>query len=340
VQDGDPVTGVTRHAVAGSRSIDDLADTEVIARRHAEGATVVLQSLHRLWPPVVRFCRELAAELGHPSQCNAYITPAGNAQGFAYHHDTHDVFVLQVSGRKRWAIHTPVVTLPTKGQPRSGAELVPDGQEPLIDTELAPGDALYLPRGYVHAAQTTDTSSVHLTVGVHPTTWYDVLCDLTTLAAEEPAFRHALPIAPLDAQRDDPDQLAAVLQQAAAWLGSLPLERARERVTSRLRGSVPAEPLGMLAQAAAIAGCGPATEVRPRAGLQWSMESTGDRVTLRLPRARVELPSYTADALRHALSAPTTPEEVAGAPGSALDLDGAVVLVRRLLREGALIAVG
>ena len=34
-------------------------------------------------------------------QINAYITPPEN-QGFAAHYDTHDVFVLQVSGSKRW----------------------------------------------------------------------------------------------------------------------------------------------------------------------------------------------------------------------------------------------
>ena len=81
----------------------------------------MLQSLHRMHPPVVRFCRELATELGHQTQCNAYVTPGGNAQGFDFHHDTHDVFVLQVSGRKRWIVHEPVLELPLPSQPRAGA---------------------------------------------------------------------------------------------------------------------------------------------------------------------------------------------------------------------------
>ena len=67
----------------------------------AGGATLVLQALHRTWPPLIRFGTELAAELGHPVQINAYITPPEN-QGFAAHYDTHDVFVLQVAGSKRW----------------------------------------------------------------------------------------------------------------------------------------------------------------------------------------------------------------------------------------------
>ena len=60
--------------------------------------------------------RRLRTELGHPVQINAYITPPQN-QGFAPHYDVHDVFVLQVAGRKQWTIHAPVVTDPLDNQP-------------------------------------------------------------------------------------------------------------------------------------------------------------------------------------------------------------------------------
>ena len=73
----------------------------------AAGATIVLQGLHRMWPPLVDFTRQLVEELGHPAQVNAYVTPP-SSQGFSPHYDTHDVFVLQVSGEKRWVIHAPV----------------------------------------------------------------------------------------------------------------------------------------------------------------------------------------------------------------------------------------
>ena len=57
----------------------------------ADGSTLVLQALHRVWPPVLQFCQELAGELGHPVQANAYVTPPQN-QGFSAHYDVHDVF--------------------------------------------------------------------------------------------------------------------------------------------------------------------------------------------------------------------------------------------------------
>ena len=43
------------------------------------------------------------------------MTPPQN-QGFSAHYDTHDVFVLQVAGSKRWVVHPPVLADPLPGQ--------------------------------------------------------------------------------------------------------------------------------------------------------------------------------------------------------------------------------
>jgi ribosomal protein L16 Arg81 hydroxylase len=159
------------------------------------------------------------------------------------------VFVLQVSGRKRWIVHEPVVRLPLSSQPQAGAHLVPEGAEPLMDVELLAGDALYLPRGYVHAALTTDDDSVHLTVGVLSTTWYDLLRDVLTLAGEREEFRDALPVQPADSL--DP-LLPGFLRSAADWLESVPLDEVRRLAADRLARSVPVEPLSLLATASAV----------------------------------------------------------------------------------------
>ena len=42
---------------------------------YADGATLVLQGLHRLWPPLIDFARRLGADLRQPVQVNAYLTP-------------------------------------------------------------------------------------------------------------------------------------------------------------------------------------------------------------------------------------------------------------------------
>lgn len=329
VREGGGLPLPTRTVTAGARRIGDLVDPEALAAQYADGATLVLQSLHRMHPPVAGFCRSLAAELGHPTQCNAYLTPGGQHQGFDFHHDTHDVFVLQVSGRKRWIVHEPVFRLPLPDQPQSGAHLVPDGAEPLLDVELEAGDALYLPRGYVHAALTTDVDSVHLTVGVLSTTWYDVLRDAVTLGADAEAFREALPLSPRGSLGES---LPDFLRQAAAWLESLPASSVAEVVDRRLARSVPAEPVPLLATAAAVRSLDAATSLRPRAGLAVEVRVEADSVVLTLPGRTVMLPAFTEQAVRRLMAGPSTPAELPG-----LDSDSALVLARRLLREGVLL---
>lgn len=323
VNDGGGLTPPLRTVRAGNRTIGDVVDADALAAQHTDGATLVLQSLHRMHPPIGRFCRELAVELGHQTQCNAYITPGGDAQGFAFHHDTHDVIVLQVSGKKRWVIHEPVLELPLPSQARAGADLVPEGAEPLMDIELEAGDCLYLPRGYVHAALTTDVASVHLTIGIMATTWYDVLSDVLTLAAEDPQFRRALPVRPTA----DPGDL---LTRTAGWLQGLDPSVVREKVAARLGRAVTPEPVRLLAGAETLRTLSPDTAVRPRLGLAVRREGT----VLHLPNKRVNLPDSTATALDVALGGPTTVRHLAV---GGFDEGDALVLARRLLREGVLV---
>ena len=97
-------------------SIADQVQDDAVMRLFADGATVVLQALHRTWPAVGELAAGLSEDLGHAVQVNAYITPP-QSQGFAAHYDTHDVFVLQIAGRKRWRIHEPVFTDPLPENP-------------------------------------------------------------------------------------------------------------------------------------------------------------------------------------------------------------------------------
>lgn len=126
----------------GSTSLDDVADSRKVLDLYRRGATVVLQSLHRTWPPLSAWCVELEQELGWPVQANAYLTPPGE-RGLAPHCDGHDVLVLQLAGTKAWRV---------------------DGLDRLT---LSVGEVLYLPAGTEHHAHTLDESSLHLTVGIH-----------------------------------------------------------------------------------------------------------------------------------------------------------------------------
>ena len=185
-------------------SFSGTARVERVAAQFEAGATIVLQALQLYHPPLAEFCRELERELGHPTQANAYYTPA-SAQGFKVHHDTHDVVCLQVEGEKRWLVYAPLLELPLKHQ-KYTAEMGDPG-EPLMDVTMRAGDTLYLPRGWLHQAMTTDEASLHLTVGVNVETWRDAVREaLDEVSDEDVRFRRGV-----DSEAVAPDGLLEAL---------------------------------------------------------------------------------------------------------------------------------
>jgi hypothetical protein len=325
----------TRGGGAGAGIADQVADDRVLAQL-ADGATLVLQGLHRTWPPLVEFGSRLAHELGHPVQINAYITPPQN-RGFAPHYDVHDVFVLQVAGRKQWRIHEPVVRDPLDNQnwERSRAEVAAQAEgEPLIDCVLQPGDALYLPRGTIHAAQALGETSIHITVGVHPITRYQLVRNLLELAQHDPDLRASLP---MGTDLGDPavlePHLAATVAALRSYLDSASVQGVAAELAERLTSQTRPEPLAPLAQLAAADTLRADTPLRLRAALRCRVDDDGDRITLRLIDRSVSLPRAAAEAVKTVLTGEIfTPAELPG-----LDGEDQLVVARRLLRDGVVV---
>ncbi|MBV8592245.1 MAG: hypothetical protein JO212_19690, partial [Acetobacteraceae bacterium] len=59
--------------------------------------------------------------------------------------------------------------------------------------DLEPGDLLYLPRGFVHTTETSDSFSLHVTLGITVYTWIELLTEWVQLSTHSPSFRRALP---------------------------------------------------------------------------------------------------------------------------------------------------
>lgn len=158
----------------------------------AQGGTVLLHSVHRNVPRVGALAREVESALQCPVNVNMYLTPA-HAQGFSAHFDDHDVFVVQIGGRKRWRLYPTVRELPLRFETLTrDAE---DHQEPSAEYELCAGDTLYLPRGTIHEAFTdSDQPSLHLTIGLEVFRWADVLARaVRDCARDHLPLRRALP---------------------------------------------------------------------------------------------------------------------------------------------------
>ncbi|WP_226345271.1 cupin domain-containing protein [Agilicoccus flavus] len=321
-------------------AIADQARDDGIHTQMAAGATLVLQGLHRMWPSLLAFAQDLTADLGHPTQVNAYITPA-QSQGFGAHYDVHDVFVLQLSGRKRWFVHDPVFEVPLTNQPgdaHAAAIAERAATTPRIDAVLAPGDCLYLPRGYLHSAQALGDVSAHLTVGVPVWTRYDlvtrVLDRLQSAAAADPALREAFGVG---ADIADPavlsehvDVVRDALRRAVEDVDVADLATALTGVAERSERAAPVRPLAQIRAARDLAAGQRFVlrgSLRPRIGRRddGAIELTGRFTPVVLP------PSERAD-LDAILAAPGQPVTVPDDPNAPL-----ARLVARLVRAGILV---
>jgi bifunctional lysine-specific demethylase and histidyl-hydroxylase NO66 len=337
-RDGEILPGASfsRRARTGSVWIDDLVDPARTFAAFADGATVVLQSLHRWWPPLTQFCRQLEDELGHPVQVNAYLTPPG-AAGFAPHHDTHDVFVLQVHGTKQWTVRDPVLDDPLERH-RSDHDVA--ARQPVrFQAELAPGDCLYLPRGFVHSAASQAEASLHLTIGVLAVSRHDLLRRLVDRTAEVPELRRTLPAG----YASDTAAAARVVKESIAeliaWLEQLDVDDvAADLVDREARRRAPVLD-GQLLELSRLHHLDDTTRVQVRPGVRWRVDVVGDvgagdgRLRVVLADRELDLPAAAQPALDRLL------DGEAHAVADLADLaDGPsrLVLVRRLVREGVL----
>lgn len=160
-----PVT--TRRAVTWHR----VQPAELHARL-AEGASLVLDSIEKIHPPIGAAAEGLERFVGTVVQVNAYVSWT-EKEGFGTHWDDHDVIVVQLHGAKRWRLYGPTRIAPTF---RDVETPEPPQDNPVADFVLTPGDVLYLPRGWWHAVTADQgTASLHLTFGLVTHTGADLL---------------------------------------------------------------------------------------------------------------------------------------------------------------------
>lgn len=318
--------------------VPDQVDSAKVLAEFSAGATIVLQGLHRLWPPLIDFVRAMVDDLGHPVQANAYVTPPGS-QGFDPHYDVHDVFILQASGEKHWTVHEPVHQHPLPSQPwtqHREAIAARNEDDPVIDTVLKAGDALYLPRGWVHSARSLETTSIHLTIGVSALTSLDVVRAFVDTLASDAEFRRPLPMGIDPTNRDE---MAATTSKIMAQVVDAVRDRAADlslgaaaRLSDRHAQTTRPVPVQVLATLAAAERAGE-IPVRWRHGLIGTPQIVDDRVVLRLPDRTITFPGYCAPAIEALHRGVVADADTL--PG--LDHADSTVLIRRLLREAVLV---
>jgi hypothetical protein len=235
------------------------------------------------------------------------------------HHDTHDVLVLQVAGEKRWLLYDPLLELPLKHQRYSSA--LGEHGEPADDLVLGAGDTLYLPRGWLHQAETSASDSLHLTIGITAYTWFDAARDALAECEDELELRRGV-------EDGDGGRLAGLL---AERLEPEMVERRRRRRFLDSRRPIREDGISQLR---ALERLDVESTLERRETVIADLEERADGPALVFEGKEVRFPSHAGAELAACFAA-EEPFRPADLPGE-LDGEGRLVLVRRLVREGFL----
>jgi bifunctional lysine-specific demethylase and histidyl-hydroxylase NO66 len=315
-QDGSvlPESRYTRKGASlAGQPLSGLVDPRKVIDLFEGGATVVLQGLHRYWPPLTRLVAELELALGHPCQANAYLTPPGS-QGFAVHSDSHDVFVFQTHGEKLWEVH------PAPGEDAEVREVL-----------LQPGLSMYLPTGTPHAARARETVSLHVTIGINQVTWRALLDRAVGEALDRISADDHLPAGYLDDPGLLANGLATRLDALREVLGDTDVARVADDQTRTFLEKRNGHLRGSLVDRMELAAVSADTRLRRRPGKPCVLRPDGDRLHLLLGDRRMTVPARITDAVERVRTLEVfTPDDLG------LDTESGLVLSRRLIREGLL----
>lgn len=206
------------------------AHIDQLAERYRAGYTININNVGERHPRVRALLHGWARTFGAGVTSAVYLSPP-QERAFPLHFDTHEVFVLQISGKKRWRLFAPTVEYPIETVATRTVAREEVGA-PLFDGTLEAGDFLYVPRGMVHEAMTEDAQSLHMTVGVHVPTRLELLIEALVAEGERnPQLRRGLPRGALISQDVDFGELEALMRQALAPpRGSVVLERMLARL--------------------------------------------------------------------------------------------------------------
>ncbi|HET8560990.1 MAG TPA: cupin domain-containing protein [Marmoricola sp.] len=313
VKDGNicPASSFTRSATIAGSPLSGLVDARKALAMYADGATLVLQGLHRYWPPLTALVRRLELELGHPCQANAYLTPPGS-QGFARHSDAHDVFVFQTHGHKQW-------------------QVVEDGTE--RDVLLEPGLSMYLPIGTPHSARSQHEASLHVTIGINRLTWRDLLRQATVRLLAEERYDAPLPAGYLAEPGRLSGPLAGVLSSHLEEVGRLEPDALTDLAAETFLTDRTPVLAGGLRDLALLDRLDDTTALERRPTAACVLREHGDRLRVLLGDRELRVPARIRPAMEFVRDHDRL---VPGDLSSWLDDEGRLVLCRRLVREGLL----
>jgi ribosomal protein L16 Arg81 hydroxylase len=162
---------------------------EAIDRALRQGATMRVMGVSRFDATCASQLQLLRRALKREVFVNLYLTPP-QRPGLDLHYDLEDSLVVQVKGEKHWRLYEAVEG---PRYPRAHAAGPPPvrGEPTLI--HMRAGDVLFVPSGMPHTVETRESSSQHITFGVHVSRQADYLTALLDqFAATEEDLRRPI----------------------------------------------------------------------------------------------------------------------------------------------------
>lgn len=141
-----------------------------------KGFTIVIRHSERSHPQLQSLCEDFAKMFSCTVDLQLYYTPA-QEEGFDWHYDLEDVFVIQTTGEKEFLLKKNTVCAPPFTMEKTQQEYFRQETEKTeIRCWLKPGDLLYIPAGYWHKAYAVSESG-HLSIGLlRPNQKWTELC--------------------------------------------------------------------------------------------------------------------------------------------------------------------
>jgi ribosomal protein L16 Arg81 hydroxylase len=197
---------------------DDIRPTfEDLMASLDDGWTIFVRHAERFHPQIGELACEFRRAFQAPIDVHFFCTPAAT-EGFGWHYDVEDVFILQTHGAKKYRLRKNTVN-PWPLVETTPADLSYQSERSLpMDCSLSAGDWLYIPQGYWHATQAEELS-ISLSVGVMSPTAIDVFDALRPLLVESLRWRQRLPLL-TDLARDSSAGQQQRLQEVIADLAN------------------------------------------------------------------------------------------------------------------------
>lgn len=314
----------SRHHGAGAQSKDRIL-TDM-----RDGSTLILDGVQQYDLKLGRLCNRMAQEMNFLFQTNLYLTPP-NGKGFLPHWDNHDVFILQVLGSKHWKIEKQRRLIPEKDANTPDEDREFRGE--LTSFTLEQGDMVYIPRGLIHAAECGSDISLHITLGVHPYTWDDLLITaVRTAALRDEGLRLTMP--PGHMKMPHGELVEPLVKALRGMMDRDFLAQVVDQYRNEIVKKFPLDISGQVSAHFQPLPVTPGDRFSPREGVVCTLNPGTESISVYVGTRVVTFPDFFSDALKFALETPVY--AVGDLPGD-LETEERAAFIERLMQEGLVV---